>query len=131
MVHYNQSIHITMCLLRKRDIINNARSLVLCSVFVLYLLTIVLSVLLLTIVLSVLLLTIVLSVLRSTDSDYPFGIFKIFFSEDKLLVCVYTLPTNKTSRKEAPTSTQIDHLQFHHVYAFIYMYITVNIPKII
>jgi hypothetical protein len=48
---------------------------------VLLLLTIVLSVLLLlTIVLSVLLLlTIVLSVLlRYTDSDYPFGIFKLF-----------------------------------------------------
>jgi hypothetical protein len=47
---------------------------------VLLLLAIVLSVLLLlAIVLSVLLLlAIVLSVLRFTDSDYPFGIFKLF-----------------------------------------------------
>ena len=65
------------------------------------LLAIVLSVLLLTIVLSVLLLTIVLSVLRSTDSDYPFGIFKIFFSEDKLLVCVYTLPDEQNKSKRS------------------------------
>jgi hypothetical protein len=43
------------------------------------LLTIVLSVLLLSIVLSVLLFSIVLSVLlRFTDSDYPFGIIKLF-----------------------------------------------------
>jgi hypothetical protein len=43
------------------------------------LLAIVLSVLLLAIVLSVLLLAIVLSVLlRFRDSDYPFGIFKLF-----------------------------------------------------
>ena len=65
------------------------------------LLAIVLSVLLLAIVLSVLLLTIVLSVLRSTDSDYPFGIFKIFFSEDKLLVCVYTLPDEQNKSKRS------------------------------
>jgi hypothetical protein len=89
------------------------RSLVLCvmfwrSWFVLLaivlsvlLLAIVLSVLLLAIVLSVLLLTIVLSVLRSTDSDYPFGIFKIFFSEDKLLVCVYTLPDEQNKSKRS------------------------------
>jgi hypothetical protein len=43
------------------------------------LLAIVLSVLLLAIVLSVLLLAIVLSVLRFTDSDCPFGIFKQLF----------------------------------------------------
>jgi hypothetical protein len=48
---------------------------------VLLLLAIVLSVLLFAIVLSVLLLlAIVLSVLlRYTDSDYPFGVFKLFF----------------------------------------------------
>jgi hypothetical protein len=47
--------------------------------FVLFLLTVVLSVLLLTVVLSVLLLTVVLSVLlQFTASDYLFGIFNLF-----------------------------------------------------
>jgi hypothetical protein len=46
------------------------------------LLAIVLSVLLLAIVLSVLLLAIVLPVLRFADSDYPFGVFKLFLSNN-------------------------------------------------
>jgi hypothetical protein len=46
------------------------------------LLAIVLSLLLLAIVLSLLLLAIVLSVLRFADPDYPFGVFKLFLSNN-------------------------------------------------
>ena len=55
------------------------------------LLDIVLSVPLLVIALSVPLLFIVLSVLRITDSDYPFGIFKLFMfnlRDAEIVICI-------------------------------------------
>jgi hypothetical protein len=81
------------------------------------------------------LLAIVLFVLRFTDSDYPIGIFKIFLSEDKWLGCVYKIPDEQNKSKRSTNIHKIDHLQFHHVYAFIYIthshhsknYITINI----
>ena len=93
---------------------------------------ILLFVLLLASVLSVLLLASVLSVLWFTDSDYPFGIFKIFLSEDKWLGCVYRIPDEQNKSKRRTTSTKIYHLQFHYVYGFIYKthsknYIAINI----
>ena len=68
------------------------RSLVLCVIFVDRVCSLVLFVL--AIVLSVLLLlVIVLSVLRFTDSDYPFGIFKLFLKRGR---CI----TNITTRRK-------------------------------
>ena len=78
---------------------------------VLLLLAIVLSVLLLlAIVLSVLLLlAIVLSVLlQFTDSDYPFGIFKLFLYMNKNKICLYFINT-------ITTKYYVQHYYLKHV----------------